>query len=109
MLLCERTNVLPGFCALSLHRNRFRVSTHDSRNRHPERSDCYSESLSALRVLGRSGRDITGAYPELSGLPGLVGGRRMVLDGSWWRSTPPAGRRLVGSSSVCRWHGPVRS
>jgi hypothetical protein len=28
MLLCERNNVLPGFCALSLHHNRFGVSTH---------------------------------------------------------------------------------
>ncbi len=41
MLICERTNVLPGFCAFSLHHNRFRVST----------SDGQQPSPTALRLL----------------------------------------------------------
>lgn len=33
------------------------------------------------RLLTRTGRDATGAFPELAGLPDLVGGRAVVLDG----------------------------
>jgi len=39
MLICERTNVLPGFCALSLHHNKSgRVHTRHCAGHHPERS-----------------------------------------------------------------------
>jgi bifunctional non-homologous end joining protein LigD len=34
-----------------------------------------------LRLLSRSGRDMTGAYPELADLAGQAGAREMVLDG----------------------------
>jgi bifunctional non-homologous end joining protein LigD len=35
----------------------------------------------AVKLMSRSGRDITTAYPELSGPPALAGSRQAVLDG----------------------------
>jgi bifunctional non-homologous end joining protein LigD len=35
----------------------------------------------SVRLIGRSGRDLTASYPELQGLAGAVGSRQAVLDG----------------------------
>ena len=34
-----------------------------------------------VRLVGRTGRDLTASYPEIAGLAGVIGARRAVLDG----------------------------
>ncbi|SNY38455.1 bifunctional non-homologous end joining protein LigD [Paractinoplanes atraurantiacus] len=42
---------------------------------------CVTVSGDGWRVHSRTGRDVTGHFPELAVLPELLGGRRAVLDG----------------------------
>ncbi len=37
--------------------------------------------LGALRLMSRTGRDITMAYPELAGMPAAIGRKQVLLDG----------------------------
>ncbi|MEJ7650190.1 MAG: non-homologous end-joining DNA ligase [Nakamurella sp.] len=43
--------------------------------------DAMDEGRGTLRLIGRSGRDLTGGYPELVELIELVDGHRVVVDG----------------------------